>query len=140
MADGGLDRGTAEAPPARIEAVDTYSWLPGRFALLHTVDALVGEEQIDGAEIIGWDPARNAYVTQYFGSDGANAYEANLQDEGGVLVWTMRSHSDRFVGTFGENGHTLEGHWEQLDSEKNWQPWMDVWLTRQQSEDPRTTG
>ena len=95
---------------------------------------------MDGAEIIGWDPARNAYVTQYFGSDGANTYEAILQDDGGVLVWTMRSRSDRFEGTFSANGHMLEGHWEQLDSEKNWQPWMDVWLTRQQSEDPRTTG
>ncbi|HLZ36664.1 MAG TPA: hypothetical protein VKP64_02670 [Mycobacteriales bacterium] len=40
----------------------------------------------------------------------------------------------------GRERHVLEGHWEQLESEKNWQPWMDVRLTRQQSGDPRTAG
>jgi hypothetical protein len=69
----GWTRETAEAPAARIEATDTYEWLPGRFAVLHTVDARIGEERVEGAEIIGWDPARSAYVTQYFGSDGPNA-------------------------------------------------------------------
>jgi hypothetical protein len=69
----GWTRETAEAPAARIEATDTYEWLPGRFAVLHTVDARVGEERVEGAEIIGWDPARSAYVTQDFGSDGPNA-------------------------------------------------------------------
>jgi uncharacterized protein DUF1579 len=122
---------TVEAPAARIEAVDTYEWLPGRFALLHSVDARVGEERVEGAEIIGWDPARGAYVTQYFGSDGPNAYEASLTEEDGALVWTMRSRSDRFTGTFSDDGDTIAGHWEQIDSEGNRQPWMQVTLTRQ---------
>jgi Protein of unknown function (DUF1579) len=82
----------------RIEAVDTYQWLPGRFALLHTVDARVGEERVGGAEIIGWDPARGSYVTQYFGSDGPNSYEASLTEKEGSLVWSMRSRADRFHG------------------------------------------
>ena len=45
----------AALPDARIEALDTYEWLPGRFALLHRVDARVGEDRVEGAEIIGWD-------------------------------------------------------------------------------------
>jgi hypothetical protein len=61
-----------DATAAAIHAVDTYEWLPGRFAILHTVDARVGDEHVEGAEIIGWDPARDAYVTQYFGTDGPN--------------------------------------------------------------------
>jgi Protein of unknown function (DUF1579) len=126
----GWTRETAEVPAARIEAVDTYEWLPGRFALLHSVDARVGEERVEGAEIIGWDPARGAYLTQYFGSDGPNAYEASLAEEDGALVWRMRSPADRFTGTFSDDGNTITGHWEQLDSEENWQPWMEVTLTR----------
>ena len=114
-----------------IEAVDTYEWLPGRFALLHTVDARVGEEPVEGAEIIGWDSARGTYVTQYFGSDGPNAYEATLRDEDGALVWRMRSATDRFTGTFSDKGDTIAGHWEQLDDEGIWRPWMDIILTRQ---------
>jgi hypothetical protein len=126
----GWTRETAEVPAARIEAVDTYEWLPGRFALLHSVDARVGEKRVEGAEIIGWDPARGAYLTQYFGSDGPNAYEASLAEEDGALVWRMRSPADRFTGTFSDDGNTITGHWEQLDSEENWQPWMEVTLTR----------
>jgi Protein of unknown function (DUF1579) len=126
----GWTRATAGTPAAPIEAVDTYEWLPGHFALLHTVDARVGEEHVDGAEIIGWDPARDAYITQYFGSDGPNAYEASLAEDDGALVWNMRSPTDRFTGTFSDDGNTITGHWEQLDDEKKWQPWMDIMLTR----------
>jgi hypothetical protein len=89
-----------------------------------------GDEHVEGAEIIGWDPARNTYVTRYFGSDGPNANEASLVEADGALVWTMRSDADRFTGTFRDDGNTISGHWEQLDDEKNWQPWMDVTLTR----------
>jgi hypothetical protein len=121
---------TADAPAARIEAVDTYEWLPGRFGLLHTVDARVGDAHVEGAEIIGWEPARGTYVTQYFGSDGPNAYEAGLAEEDGLLVWTMRSAVDRFTGSFSKDGNTLTGKWEQLDNERNWRPWMEVTLTR----------
>src|SRR5262245_25720398 len=46
---------TLDTPAASIEAVDTYEWLPGGRALLHVVDAQVGDEQVKGAEIIGWD-------------------------------------------------------------------------------------
>jgi Protein of unknown function (DUF1579) len=121
---------TAEAPAARIVAMDTYEWLPGRFALLHLVDARVGEQHVEGAEIIGWDPARDAYITQYFGSDGPSGYEARLADVHGALVWTMNGTADRFTGTFSDDGNTITGRWQQLDDEKNWQPWMDITLTR----------
>ena len=126
----GWTSGTAAATAARIEAVDTYEWLPGHFALLHTVDARVGEERVEGAEIIGWDPARSAYITQYFGSDGPNSYEASLTEEEGSLVWSMRSGADRFTGRFSDDGNTIAGQWEQLDDDQRWQPWMQITLTR----------
>jgi hypothetical protein len=56
----------------RIDAIDTYERLPGG-ALLHLVDARVEDEKVEGAEIIGYDPGRGSYVTQYFGSDGPAA-------------------------------------------------------------------
>jgi hypothetical protein len=69
-------------------------------------------------------------VTQYFGSDGPNAYEASLRDVDGALVWAMRSTTDRFTGTFSDDGNTIDGRWEQLDDQDRWQPWMQVTLTR----------
>jgi hypothetical protein len=81
--------------------VDTYERLPGG-ALLHLVDADVADQRVEGAEIIGFDPARGSYVTQYFGSAGPNTYEASLSEEGGSLVWRMLSTNDRFIGTFND--------------------------------------
>ena len=121
---------TPEALGASIDAVDTYEWLPGGRALLHIVDARVGDEQVKGAEIIGWDSVRDAYVTQYFGTDGPNAYEASLAEEGGRLVWRMRSARDRFAGSFSEDGNTITGSWEALDENQKWRPWMEITLTK----------
>jgi hypothetical protein len=116
----------------RIDAVDTYERLPGG-ALLHLVDARVGSAKIEGAEIIGYDAARGGYVTQYFGSEGANAYEASLRQHDGALVWTMRSAKDRFTGTFNDERSVITGHWEALDDDAQWQPWMDIVLTKEAS-------
>jgi hypothetical protein len=118
--------GTAE----RIDAVDTYQRLPGG-ALLHLVDARVGDQIVEGAEIIGFDAARGRYVTQYFGTDGPNAYEATLVEHDGTLVWTMRGAKDRFTGTFDDGRNVITGHWELLGDASTWQPWMDVTLTRE---------
>jgi Protein of unknown function (DUF1579) len=94
----GRTRETAEAAALPIEATDTYEWLPGRFALLHSVDATVGEERVEGAEIIGWDPERGSYSTLYFGSDGPNAYKACLRvaarvRSGGAMRWRFGARS-----------------------------------------------
>jgi hypothetical protein len=113
-----------------IDAVDTYEWLPGGLALLHMVDARVGDQHVEGAEIIGWDSASHSYVTLYCGSDGPNRYEASLTEEDGGLVWRMRSATDRFTGRFSDEGNVIDGRWEQLDEEKRWQPWMEVTLTK----------
>lgn len=119
----------AGAPAQVIDALDTYERLPGG-ALLHLVDARVGDEKVEGAEIIGYDPGRGRYLTQYFGSDGPNAYEASLDRDRGTLVWTMRSIRDRFTGVFDDGRRKITGHWEVLDEKSNWTPWMDITLTK----------
>ena len=85
----GWTRELPGAPVAAIDAVDTYEWLPGEFALLHKVDARVGDEAVQGGEIIRHDPDRGIYVTHYFGTDGPAAYEATLGEESEGLVWRM---------------------------------------------------
>src|SRR5215204_5279006 len=127
----GWTREAPGAPSARIDAIDTYEWLPGGFALLHRVDARVGDERVEGAEIIGYDPERGTYVTQYFASDGPNAYEASLDDLDSSLVWTRLSLPHWFAGKFHQVGETITGHWEQLESGWSWWLWMDFTLTRQ---------
>ena len=128
----GRTTGASTVPADQIDAIDTYQRLPGG-ALLHLVDAQVGDQNVEGAEIIGFDPARGSYVTQYFGSEGPNAYEANLVEDDGALVWTMRSKKDRFTGTFNDERNVITGRWDALGDDSTWQPWMDITLTREAS-------
>jgi Protein of unknown function (DUF1579) len=44
----GWTTGGSGTPAARIDAVDDYEWLPGGFALLHRVDARVGDQTVEG--------------------------------------------------------------------------------------------
>jgi uncharacterized protein DUF1579 len=125
----GSTRAASGRPGARIEAVDTYERVAGG-ALLHLVDARVGDEKVDGAELVGYDPARRTYVTQYFGSDGPAAYEAGLDEQDGILTWTMRSDTTRFTGTFSEDAKVITGFWELLEDGSGWEPWMDITLTK----------
>jgi len=122
--------GWTREPALRIDAIDTYEWLPGGFALLHRVDAHVGDEHVEGAEIIGYDPELGAYRTHYFGSDGPAASEATLEARDGALVWIMQGDRDRFTGTFDDTGDRITGHWEQREGGSDWRPWMDITLTR----------
>lgn len=125
----GQTRSTSLAPAVQVDATDEYEVLPGG-ALLHRVNAMMGDQRVEGAEIIGFDPARHCYTTQYFGNDGPNAYEAYFSREDGGLVWKMESKADRFSGTFSEDGNTIVGHWELLQDNGSWQPWMDITLTK----------
>jgi Protein of unknown function (DUF1579) len=129
----GWTRGAPGEPEERIEAVDTYEWLPGGAGLLHVVDARVGGERVEGAEIIGYDPDRGAFTSLYFGTDGPTAYEARLGEQEGALAWTMRSPDIRFEGTFSADGNTITGQWEALDTDGSWKPSMDITLTKRPS-------
>jgi Protein of unknown function (DUF1579) len=95
---------TPSAPGLQIDAEDTYEWIPGGFGLLVIVDARVGDKRVEGAEIIGYDPLRDAYITLYVGSDGPTSYEARLAEREGDLVWSMHSERNRFTGVFDEEG------------------------------------
>jgi hypothetical protein len=127
----GWTRATERMPAERIDAIDTYEWLVEGVALLHRVDARVGDRKVDGAEIIGYDPERARYVTQYFGSDGPTAYEANLDEERDRSVWTMRSPDTRFSGELSADGDVIAGRWERLSDDSTWTDWMDITLTKQ---------
>ena len=89
----GWTKETPDAPAAKIDAVDSDEWFRRRRAL--ALDARTGDEKDQGAETIGYNPDRGAFVTQYFGSDVPAAYEANLSQGGEGLTWRMPQKTDR---------------------------------------------
>jgi hypothetical protein len=126
----GSVRALGGEPAAAIEAVDTYERVPGG-ALLHLVDAHVGDQHIEGAELIGYSEEPGRYSSQYFGSEGPTAYEAELGETDGRLTWTMMSERTRFTGRFSDDGNVITGFWELLDDDSGWQRWMDITLTKE---------
>ena len=125
----GLTAEEPGAPARRIDAIDTYERLPGA-ALLHNVNARVGEVHVEGAEIIGFDFVRQTYVTQFFGGADATAYEATLTTKAGALVWTMVSQRNRFRGIFNADRDFITGHWDVVDDDSEWRSWMDITLSK----------
>jgi hypothetical protein len=94
-------------------------------------DSTTQAGSIDGAEIIGYDPEREGYASQYFGSEGPTAYENRLTEQDGATVWEMQSEMTRFRGVFSEDGGIIDGHWQLLGGDAGWRPWMNITLTKQ---------
>src|SRR5262245_62766550 len=48
---------SAGAPPLKILTSDVYEWMPGRFFVLHTAYGRIGDTDVGGTEVIGYDAA-----------------------------------------------------------------------------------
>lgn len=112
-----------------------FEWLPGgQFAIQRweVPDPAVP----DGIAIIGFDPSRGTYLQHYFDSRGvARVYEMGFSDG----VWTLRRESadfspldfsQRFTGTFNDDGKTIAGRWESSGDGSSWEHDFDLTYTK----------
>jgi hypothetical protein len=117
----------------KIVATDTYEWLPGKYSIIHYADSSVGGEKINAIEIIGYDPSRKAYFGPFFDSQGGAGWE-EITFEGNTWTWrgenVMGVRYHRCKAIFSEDGNVLNARHEQSGDGVNWQPWMDVKLTK----------
>ena len=124
----GVIRAGEHGPAAAFTATDRYEWMAGGFFLIHHVAAQMGEDPLTALEIIGYDPATGTYPMRSFDSQGnTGTHQAALRDG----VWTFAGDTERFTGSFSEDGNTITGLWEQSADGSTWVPWMDVTLTRE---------
>jgi len=56
---------TAEADTARIVTSDVYEWIPGGFAVLHTAYGRIGDLDVGGVEILGYDASSGKYTSHF---------------------------------------------------------------------------
>jgi hypothetical protein len=61
---------TPDNPAAKIVTSDVYEWIPGRLSVLHTAYGRIGNLDIGGVEIIGFDDQRGQYTSHFFDSQG----------------------------------------------------------------------
>ena len=118
---------TGEAPSVKITTSDVYEWLPGRFFVLHTAYGRIGNMDVGGVEVLGYDPATRKYFSRFFDSSGT-IHEANLMADGDS--WTWKGKTTGCTAVFTEDGKVQTAHHVRLDENDNWVPSMEVVLTK----------
>jgi Protein of unknown function (DUF1579) len=80
-------------PPVPIVGSDIYEWLPGGFFIVHHVDVLVGEQRVQGIEIIGdYDAATDSFTGRTYDNQGnITVMHARAQGRG---VFTFAGRGD----------------------------------------------
>jgi hypothetical protein len=122
-----IEAGFEGAPVGTVE----YEWMPGGKFLVQRWEVPVPEAP-DGLAIIGFDEGRQTYLQHYFDSRGvARVYEMSLKDN----VWTLSrtepdfsplDFSQRYVGTFSDDGRAIEGTWEISHDGTTWEKDFDL--------------
>jgi hypothetical protein len=125
---------TAGVPAAPIRSSDEYEWIPGGFFVVHRWDSQIGDTDVQGLEVIGYEADRGAYRTQFFDSDGNSGSEQlTVQDR----TWTWLGHQvmgsewHRCTSVVSDDGNTMRARHERSDDGESWTPWMDVTLRRE---------
>lgn len=114
-------------PAVKIMTSDVYEWMPGGFFVLHTAYGRIGDMDVGGTEILGYDPATREYLTHFYDSRG-NRHHGELTADGDTWTWT--GDSTGCTAVFTENGRTQTAHHIRLDEHHTWVPAMEVVLTK----------
>jgi Protein of unknown function (DUF1579) len=118
---------SAGAPPLKILTSDVYEWLPGRFFVLHSAYGRIGDMDVGGSEIIGYDAASQTYRSYFFDSQGnMTTDELTIQDE----TWTWCGAQTRTTVVFSDDGKMQTAHHERSDDGVYWVPSMEVTLSK----------
>jgi Protein of unknown function (DUF1579) len=118
---------TPEVPSVRIIASDVYQWGPGGQFVMHPAYGRIGEQDVGGLEVIGYDPTTDQFRTHFFDHIG-NAITETLTFQDGTWTWQAPNH--RCKGVFTDNGKTLTAHHERSDDGKRWELSMIVTLRK----------
>ena len=110
----------------------TFEWLPGETFLIERWEVPVPEAP-DGIAIIGADPeSEGNYLQHYFDSRGvARVYKMSFED-GVWKLWrdepdfSPLDFSQRFTGTFSDDGSSIVGRWEISHDGMTWEHDFDL--------------
>ena len=120
-----------DAAPTGAVGRIVFEWMPGGQFLVQRWEVLHPDAP-DGLAIIGLDRDGEAFTQHYFDSRGvARVYGMTFGDG----VWTLSrtspdfsplNFSQRFTGTFGDGGKTIQGRWETSDDGSSWEHDFDL--------------
>jgi Protein of unknown function (DUF1579) len=115
------------AQAVKIQASDIYEWVAGGFFVVHTAYGRVGDADVGGIEMIGYDSETKRFRTHFFDSQG-NISTQDLTFQDGT--WTWSGGHARATGVLSDDGRTMPTLHEWSDDGVNWRPSMDVTLRK----------
>jgi hypothetical protein len=129
--------------PDATEGRATFEWMPGkrflveRWGFPRSAFPGAGEDiEFGGIAIVGLDTGTEGYLQHYFDSRGvARVYRMSFT-RGVWKLWRTSADfspldfSQRFEGSFSEEGTTIEGHWEISHKGARWEHDFDLRYTR----------
>jgi hypothetical protein len=71
----------------KVDATDTYEWIAGKYAMMHSIESQMGEVKIHGIEMLGYNCERRAYFVSFFDNQGSVGWE-ELRLEGDKWIWS----------------------------------------------------
>jgi hypothetical protein len=125
-----LEAGPPGGPAWPGEARVTFEWLDGAPLLIERWQVDLPEAP-DGVAVIGCDGTSAAYYQLYTDErDVQRVYEMSLGDGVWKLWREGEPFSQRFTGTFSEDGDTITGRWEIAEDGTTWRTDFDLTYTR----------
>jgi hypothetical protein len=116
-----------DEPPFDITTSDVYEWLPGKYWILHTAYGRLGNMDVGGVEMIGYDRETGKYVSNFYDSRG-NFSQHEIIMEGNTMTW--KGKITACTSVFTEEGKVQTAHHVRLDENGKWIPSMEVVLTK----------
>lgn len=116
-----------DAPSVKILTSDVYEWMPGGFFVLHTAYGRVGDVDVGGTEILGYDPGKMRYFATFYDSVGV-VHEDALTVDGDS--WTWKGSTTGCTAAFTQSGRVQTAHHVRLDPGGRWVPSMEVVLRK----------
>ena len=123
------------APPAAVRGHSVFEWmLDGRFLLQRTEIPI--PEAPDSTAIVSPDEDGDGFTQHYFDSRGVvRLYAMMFADREWTLLrtapdFTPLKFSQRFLGTFDEDGGAIRGRWETSPDGAAWEKDFDLTYTR----------
>ena len=113
----------------------TFEWMGEKaFVLQRWTVPIPGAP--DGLAVIGWDERRGTFLQHYFDERGvARVYEMSFD----IGLWKLERRkkdfssfefSQRFTGTFTDDGKRIEGTWEIAHDHMRWEKDFNLIYTR----------
>lgn len=94
-----------------------FEWLPGGYFLQNTGNMEVGGFKFWSIEIIGYDPAIDAFTSHVYSSMESQVRIYHWDFQGDTL--THWEGTSKYTGTISPDGKTIKGGWRPLEGYDN---------------------